>query len=55
MLPGRHIDVLNPVGVYLHKMNNEYDKWNCGVCSKLTVKTLEPSQLTSLQYLFGVN
>ena len=31
----------------LLKVNCEYDRRNCGICSKLTVKMLERSQLTS--------
>ena len=42
--------VLNAAGVYLLKVNYEYDRRNCGICSKLTVKTLKRSQLTLLRY-----
>ena len=43
--------VLNAAGVYLLKVNYEYERRNCGICSKLTVKTPEQSQLTPLRYL----
>ena len=42
--------VLNAAGVYLLKVNCEYDRKSCGICSKLTVKTLKRSQLTLLRY-----
>ena len=44
--PQGNIHVLNAVGVYLFKVNCEYDRRNCGISSKLTIKTLERSQLT---------
>ena len=33
---------------------SELDRRNCGICSKLTVKTLERSQLTPLRYLLAL-
>ena len=42
--------VLNATGAYLFKVNHEYDRIICGIYSKLTVKTLEQSQLTPLRY-----
>ena len=38
---GGNIHVLNAVGVCLLKVKYEYDRRNCEICSKLTVKTLE--------------
>ena len=35
-------------------MNNEYDRRNYGICSKLTIKTIERSQLTSLRYVLAL-
>ena len=43
--------VLNVVGIYLLKLNCGYDIRNCGICSKLTVKTLKQSQLTPLRFI----
>ena len=48
---GTNILVLNPAGVYLLKVNNEYDRRNCGISPKLTRKAVEQSQLTLLWYL----
>ena len=39
--PGGNMHVLNAAGVYLLKVNCGYDRRNCEICSKLTVKTLE--------------
>ena len=36
--PGGNIHVLNAAGVYLLKVNYEYDRRNCGIYSKLTIK-----------------
>ena len=48
---GRSMDVLNSADVYLLKVNYEYDRRNCRICSKFPVKTLERSQLMPLWYL----
>ena len=49
--PVGNIHVPNAAGVYLLKVNYEYSRRNCGICSKLTAKTLERSELTPLRYL----
>ena len=43
--------VLHPAGVYLLKVNKEYNRRNYGISSRLTTKTLEQSQLMLFQYL----
>ena len=48
--PGANMHILNTAGVFLLKVNFEYDRRNCGICSKLTVKTVERSQLTPFNY-----
>ena len=42
---------LNAIIVYLLKVNYDYDRRNYGIWSKLSVKTLERSQLTPQRYL----
>ena len=54
LLAWRNIYVLNPAAAYLLRVNNEYDKRNYGISSKLTIKTLEQSQLTSVWYLLAL-
>ena len=41
--PGGKILVMNAAGVHLLKVNCEYDRRNYGICSQLTVKTIERS------------
>ena len=48
--PGANMHILNTAGVFLLKVNFEYDRRNCGICSQLTVKTVERSQLTPFNY-----
>ena len=52
--PEGNIHVLNSAGVYLLKVNYEYDRRNRGICSKLTIKTIELRQMTPLCYLLAL-
>ena len=38
-------DVQNPAGNYIFKVNNRNTRRRCEICSKLIIKTPEPSQL----------
>ena len=38
------ITKINPVGIYLSKVNNGNTKTMCEICSKLTIKTPEQRQ-----------
>ena len=37
-------DVVNPVGIYLLKINNKYTRKMCEICSKLTINIPERRQ-----------
>ena len=44
-------EILNPVGIYLLKVNNRNTRTRCEICSKLTIKIPEQRQ-ASFWYLY---
>ena len=44
-------EILNPVGIYLLKVNNRNTRTRCEICSKLTIKIPEQRQNRHISHL----
>ena len=52
VLANQNYQIFQPSGTYLLKVNSRNTRTRCGICSKLTIKTPERRQLSSIRCLY---